>query len=79
MNYYTEIKEILVKSEIYDKVKDYAKDQNKVRVYYETGKLLSEAGKEYGKNIIKQYSEKLVLEVGKKYKLSNLYKIRKFY
>ena len=65
MNYYNEIKEKLIKSEIYDRAKDYSKDRHKVSVYFETGKLLSEAGKEYGKNIIKQYSEKLMLEVGK--------------
>ena len=79
MNYYNEIKEKLIKSEIYDRAKDYSKDRHKVSVYFETGKLLSEAGKEYGKNIIKQYSEKLMIEVGKKYKVSNLYKMRKFY
>jgi len=79
MNYYNEIKEKLIKSEIYDRVKDYSKDRNKVDTYFEIGKLLNEAGKEYGKNIIKQYSEKLMLEVGKKYKVSNLYKMRKFY
>ena len=77
-NYYNDIKELILKSEIYDRVKDYAKDRNKVNVYYEIGKLLSEAGKKYGKNIIKQYSEKLVLEVGKKYNERTLYKIRKF-
>ena len=79
MNYYDEIKEQLIKGEIYDKAKDYSKDRHKVKVYFKTGKLLSEAGKEYGKNIIKQYSEKLMVEVGKKYKVSNLYKMRKFY
>ena len=79
MNYYNEIKEQLIKSEIYDRAKDYSKDKHKVKVYFKTGKLLSEAGKEYGKNIIKQYSEKLMVEVGKKYKVSNLYKMRKFY
>ena len=79
MNYYNEIKEQLIKSEIYDRAIDYSKDKHKVKVYFETGKLLSEAGKEYGKNIIKQYSEKLMVEVGKKYKVSNLYKMRKFY
>lgn len=79
MNYYDEIKEQLIQGEIYDKAKDYSKDRHKVKVYFETGKLLSEAGKEYGKNIIKQYSEKLMVEVGKKYKVSNLYKMRKFY
>ena len=79
MNYYNEIKDILVKSEIYDRVKDYYKDQNKVRVYYEIGKLLSEAGKEYGKNIIKQYANKLMIEVGKKYNERNLRYMRQFY
>ena len=79
MNYYNEIKEKLIKSEIYDRTKDYSKDRNKVNVYFEIGKLLSEAGKEYGKNIIKQYSEKLVIEVGKKYTERTLYGMRKFY
>lgn len=79
MNYYEEIKEKLIKSEIYDRVKDYSKDRNKVNVYFETGKLLSEAGKEYGKNIIKQYSEKLMIEVGKKYNERTLRRIRQFY
>ena len=79
MNYYNEIKEKLLKSEIYDRVKDYSKDRNKVNVYFEIGKLLSEAGKEYGKNIIKQYSEKLMIEVGKKYNDRTLRRIRQFY
>lgn len=79
MNYYDEIKNKLIKSEIYDRVRDYSKDRHKVSVYFETGKLLSEAGKEYGKNIIKQYSEKLMIEVGKKYNERTLYGMRKFY
>ena len=79
MNYYDEIKEKLLQSEIYDRIKDYSKDRNKVTTYYEIGKLLSEAGKEYGKNIIKQYSEKLMIEVGKKYNERTLRRIRQFY
>jgi hypothetical protein len=79
MDYYNEIKEQLIKSEIYDRVKDFSKDRHKVRVYFETGKLLSEAGKEYGKNIIKQYSKNLMIEVGKKYNERTLYRMRKFY
>ena len=79
MNYYNEIKEKLIKSEIYDRAKDYSKDRNKVSVYFEIGKLLSDAGKEYGKNIIKQYSEKLIMEVGKKYNGRTLYRMRNFY
>ena len=79
MNYYSEIKEKLIQSEIYDKAKDYAKDTNKVKVYYEIGRLLSEAGKKYGKNIIKQYADKLMIEVGKRYNERTLRRIRQFY
>lgn len=61
MNYYNEIKEKLLKSEIYDRVKDYSKDRNKINVYFEIGKLLSEAGKEYGKNIIKYCSDDKII------------------
>ena len=77
--YYISIKEKLLKSEIYNKARDYAKDRHKVKVYYEIGELLSKAGKDYGKNIIKQYSEKLMIEVGKKYNYRTLYRMRKFY
>jgi len=79
MDYYNEIKEKLIKSEIYDRVKDYSKDRNKVNVYFEIGRLLSDAGKEYGKNIIKQYSLKLMSEVGKKYTERNLRYMRQLY
>jgi len=79
MNYYNEIKEQLIKSEIYDRAKDYSKDRHKVKVYFETGRLLNEAGKEYGKNVIKQYAEKLIIEVGKKYNERTLYGMRKFF
>ncbi len=79
MNYYNEIKEKLIKNEIYDRIKDYSKDRHKVSVYFEIGKLLSQAGKKYGKNIIKQYSEKLMIEVEKKYNERNLRYMRQFY
>jgi hypothetical protein len=78
-NYYDEIKEKLLKKEIYAKVKDYSKERNKVLTYYEVGKFLSEAGKEYGSNIIGQYADKLVNEVGKKYNCRTLRRIRQFY
>ena len=79
MNYYDEIKIKLLKSEVYDRVKDYSKDRHKVNVYFEIGKLLYEAGSTYGKNIIKQYSEKLMVEVGKKYNERNLRYMRQLY
>ncbi len=79
MNYYDEIKEKLLKNEIYGKVKDYSKERNKVLTYFEVGKLLSEAGKEYNNDIIGQYAEKLVNEVGKKYNVRTLRRFRQFY
>lgn len=79
MNYYNEIKEQLIRSEIYDRAKDYSKDRHKVKVYFEIGRLLNKAGKEYGKNVIKQYAEKLIVEVGKKYNERTLYGMRKFF
>ena len=79
INYYNEIKRNLIKCEIYDKSKDYSKNKNRVITYFKNGKLLYEAGSEYGKNIIKQYSEKLMIEVGKKYNERTLYRMRKFY
>ena len=84
MNYYNQIKEQLLNNEIYRKVKDYSKNKNELETYYNVGKLLIEAqgGEErakYGDNLIKEYSKKLVNDVGKKYNYKTLLKIRKFY
>ena len=49
MNYYNEIKEQLIKSEIYDRVKDYSKDRHKVKVYFEIGRLLMKQVKSMAK------------------------------
>ncbi len=79
MNYYDEIKCRLIKSEIYDRINTYKNDTNKVDSYYEIGRLLFNAGKEYGKNIIHEYSEKLSFELGKTFKDRLLFRIRQFY
>ena len=79
MNYYNEIKNELINNEVYKKVKDYSKNKSDLRTYYNVGKLLSDAGKHYGKNIIKKYSEKLKLEVGKKYNERTLRRMRQYY
>ena len=79
MDYYDEIKNKLIDEEVYSKVKDYSKERHKVITYFEIGKLLSEAGKHYGDGIIDNYASKLMLDVGKKYDRSTLFKIRKFY
>ncbi len=77
--YYKEIKDKLIDDEIYAKTKDYSKERHKVITYFETGKLLYEAGNEYGKSIIDNYSKKLVNEVGKKYSARTLRRMRQFY
>ena len=66
MDYYIEIKNTLIENENYKKIKDYSKNRNDLETYYNVGKLLSEAGKHYGKNIIQEYSKLLVKEIGKK-------------
>ena len=79
MNYYNEIKNKIIDNEITKKVKDYSKEINKVITYYEIGKLLNEAGKHYGDNIIEEYSKRLVIEVGKKYNKRSLFRMKQFY
>ena len=78
-NYYNKIKKELLNNEIYIKVKDYSKNRNDLSTYYEVGKLLYEAGNKYGEGIIKKYSERLVIEVGKKYNKRTLFRMRQFY
>jgi len=84
MNYYTQIKDTLVKNEIYKKTKDYSKNKSDLNSYYEVGRLLIEAqGGEkrakYGNKLIKEYSEKLTNELGKGYSVTNLKNMRQFY
>ena len=79
MNYYSEIKNKLIDNEIYTKVKDYSKERYKVITYFEIGKLLDEAGSKYGDNILKNYSNRLVVEFGKKYNERTLRRIRQYY
>ena len=84
MNYYNEIKETLIKNEIYKKVKDYSKNKSDLNAYFEVGRLIVEAqGGEkrakYGNKLIKEYSEKLTKELGKGYKVSNLKNMHQIY
>ena len=79
MNYYNEIKNKLIDNEVYKRVKDYSKERNTVITYFEIGRLLAIAGGKYGEGIIKEYSERLVNELGKKYNVRTLRRIRQFY
>ena len=79
MNYYNEIKEQILNNEITKRVKDYSKNKSDLTTYYNVGKLLSEAGKQYGEGIIKEYSEKLENDINLKYTERTLRRIRQFY
>ena len=84
INYYNEIKNTLIKNETYKKVKDYSKNRSDLNSYFEVGRLLieaqgGEARAKYGNKLIKEYSEKLTKELGKKYDASNLRYMRLFY
>ena len=79
MSYYNEIKEKLIENEIYEKVKDYSKERNRVKTYFEIGKILTEAGTHYGEDIIGEYSKRLIIEVGKKYNSRTLRSMRQLY
>ena len=84
MNYYDQIKGLLISNEIYKKIKDYSKNKNDLDTYYNVGKILVEAqgGEErakYGDNLIKEYSNKLTIELGKGYSTRSLKLMRKFY
>ena len=79
MNYYNEIKNELISNEINRKVKNYSINRSDLNTYYNVGKLLSKAGKHYGKGIIKEYYKKLTMEIGKGYSKRNLWLMLKFY
>ena len=79
MNYYDEIKTELINNEMNRKVKNYSINKNDLNTYYNVGKMLSEAGNEYGESIIKEYSLKLSSKLGKGYSQRNLRNMRQFY
>ena len=79
MNYYETIKQEFIRNEIYKRVKDYSKNQNDLKTYYNVGKMLCEAGKHYGEGIIREYSKKLTAELGKGYTQTRLKYMRQFY
>ena len=84
MNYYDEIKNILVDNAIGRKVREYKSNQKDLESYYNVGKLLVEAqgGEErakYGDGLIKEYSKRLTSELGKGYSTRMLKRMRLFY
>ena len=79
MNYYDEIKSELINNEINRKVKNYSINKSDLNTYYNVGKLLLDAGKQYGESIIKEYSLKRTEELGSGYSQRNLRNMRQFY
>lgn len=79
MNYYEDIKKELINNEINRKVKTHSINKSDLTTYYNVGKALSEAGKCYGESIIKEYSKKLINELGKGYGVTSLKRFRQFY
>ena len=84
MNYYDEIKNILVDNAIGRKVREYKSNQKDLESYYNVGKLLVEAqgGEErakYGDGLIKEYSKRLTSEFGKGYTVTRLKYMRTFF
>ena len=84
INYYNEIKNVLIKNETYKAVKDYSKNKSDLNSYFEVGRLIveaqgGEARAKYGNKLIKEYSERLTNELGKGYSVPSLKRMRKFY
>ena len=84
MNYYNEIKKELIDNEVYKRIKDYSKNKYELEKYYNVGKLLveaqgGEARAKYGDSLIKEYSKRLTLELGKGYSVRSLKYMRTFY
>ena len=79
INYYNEIKNELINNKIKRKVKNYSINRSDLSTYYNVGKLLIEAGNQYGEGIIKEYSLRLTKELGSGYSQRNLRNMRQFY
>ena len=70
MNYYNEINR---------KVKSYSINKSDLNTYYNVGKLLLDAGNQYGESIIKEYSLRLTEDLGPGYSQRNSRNMRQFY
>ncbi|MCX4248866.1 MAG: PDDEXK nuclease domain-containing protein [Bacilli bacterium] len=79
MNYYSEIKKELINNEINRKIKNNSINKSDLNTYYNVGKILSEAGKHYGESIIKEYSKKLTIDLGRGYGKRNLWLMLRFF
>ncbi len=84
MNYYNEIKDILINNEITKRAKDYSRNKSDLESYFKVGKMIVEAqgGEErakYGDGLIRKFSKRLTKELNKGYSYRSLNLMRKFY
>ncbi len=84
MNYFNEIKNLIEKQEVNERVRRLQSNNETIKTYYEIGKLLVEAqGKEkrakYGEGLLKKWSKILSKEYGNGYDYTNLSRMRKLY
>ena len=84
MNYFNEIKSLIEKQEVNERVRRLQSNNETIKTYYEIGKLLVEAqGKEkrakYGEGLLKKWSKILSKEYGNGYDYTNLSRMRKLY
>lgn len=82
MKYYNKVKQQLKNNKDYKEIKEYYKNINDLKTYYNVGKLLTEDINETSKKrneLLKEYAEKLTIELGKGYNWHNLYNMSEYY
>ena len=78
------VKDVITDIESNSRVRMMVDNEERLKGYYEIGRLLVEAQggasrAKYGDNLIKKWGEKLAKEYGKNYSRRNLELMRKFY
>ena len=69
----------MLNNQINRTIKNYSINRSDLNSYYNVGKLLLDAGNQYGESIIKDYSVRLTKELGSGYSQRNLRNMRQFY
>ena len=80
--YFERIKELIERNIVFEKKTNLIKEKNRLETYFNIGKEIVEAigiRSEYGKGLLKEYSNKLTSLYGKGYDYSNLRRMRQLY
>ena len=78
------VEDVIIDIESNSRVRKLIDNEERLKGYYEIGRLLVEAQggasrAKYGDNLIKEWGEKLEEKYGKKYSRSNLFYMKQFY